>query len=151
MLKGATAFSLGDVYWMALAVGIGSIIAMRFILNSRLGLGLAAIRDNDRTAASSGVGVFRLKLYSFMIGAFVTGLAGAIYYVRQAYIEPVSAFSISWSMTAIIAAVVGGLRTEQGPIVGTVIVVFLHFLLARYAGLPCWFLYKKPCFWASKQ
>jgi ABC-type branched-subunit amino acid transport system permease subunit len=37
-------------------------------------------------------------------------------------------------MTAIIAAVVGGLRTEQGPIVGTIIVVFLHFLLARYPG-----------------
>jgi branched-chain amino acid transport system permease protein len=134
MLKGATAFSLGDVYWMALAVGIGSIIAMRFILNSRLGLGLAAIRDNDTTAASSGIGVFQLKLYSFMIGAFVTGLAGAIYYVRQAYIEPVSAFSISWSMTAIIAAVVGGLRTEEGPIVGTIIIVVLHFLLARYPG-----------------
>lgn len=134
MLKGATAFSLGDVYWMALALGIGSIIAMRFILNYRLGLGLAAIRDNDKAAASSGVGVFRLKLYSFMIGAFVTGLAGAIYYVRQAYIEPVSAFSISWSMTAIIAAVVGGLRTEEGPIAGTIIVVVLHFLLARYPG-----------------
>ena len=59
MLKGATAFSLGDVYWMALAIGIGSIVTMRFILNSRLGLGLAAIRDNDKTAASSGVGVFR--------------------------------------------------------------------------------------------
>jgi branched-chain amino acid transport system permease protein len=134
VLKGAAAFSTADVYWMALALGIGSIIAMRLILNSRLGLGLAAIRDNDATAASSGVGVFQLKLYSFMIGAFVAGLAGAIFYIHQAYIEPISAFNIRWSMIAIVGAVVGGLRTEEGPIVGTIIVVILHFLLARYPG-----------------
>lgn len=134
VLKGAAAFSTADVYWMALALGIGSIIAMRLILSSRLGLGLAAIRDNDTTAATSGVDVFRLKLYSFMIGAFVAGLAGAIFYIHQAYIEPISAFNIRWSMIAIVGAVVGGLRTEEGPIVGTIIVVILHFLLARYPG-----------------
>jgi branched-chain amino acid transport system permease protein len=134
VLKGAAEFSTAEVYWMALAMGIASILAMRFILNSRLGLGLAAIRDNDSAAASSGIDVFRLKLYSFIIGAFLAGLAGAIFYVHQAYIEPLSAFNIKWTMIAILGAVIGGLRTEEGPIVGTIIVVILHFLLARYAG-----------------
>lgn len=134
VLKGAAEFSTTEIYWLALSIGIVSFLLMRVILRTKLGLGLAAIRDNDSTAASSGIDVFRLKLYSFVIGAVVAGLAGAIFYIHQAYIEPLSAFSIRWTMVAILAAVIGGLRTETGPIVGTIIVVYLHFTLARYAG-----------------
>jgi len=134
VLKGAAEFSTTEIYWLALSIGIVSFLLMRVILRTKLGLGLAAIRDNDSTAASSGIDVFRLKLYSFVIGAVVAGLAGAIFYIHQAYIEPLSAFSIRWTMVAILGAVVGGLRTEEGPIFGTIIVVFLHFTLARYAG-----------------
>jgi len=134
VLKGAGEFSTVDVYWLALAIGLASIFLMWFILRSKLGLGLAAIRDNDTTAASSGINVFRLKLLTFIIGAIVTGIAGAIFYISQAAIEPTSAFSIKWTMICILAAVIGGLRTQGGPIIGTIIVVFLHFALARYAG-----------------
>ena len=134
VLKGAGEFSTADVYWLALAIGLASIFLMWFILRSKLGLGLAAIRDNDTTAASSGINVFRLKLLTFIIGAIVTGIAGAIFYISQAAIEPTSAFNIKWTMICILAAVIGGLRTQVGPIIGTIIVVFLHFALARYAG-----------------
>jgi branched-chain amino acid transport system permease protein len=108
---------------------------MRLILRSKLGLGLAAIRENDRSAASSGLNVFRLKLYSFVIAGFVTGIAGAVFYLYQGYIEPGAAFSIQWTMIPILATVIGGISTEEGPIIGTVVVVFLDFLLARYAGI----------------
>jgi len=135
MIKGIAGVSMTEIYWLALAIGIVSILLMRVILRSRLGLGLAAIRDSDRTAASSGVDVFRLKLYSFVIGAFIIGMAGAIFYIYQGYIEPASAFNVRWLMTIMLATVIGGMSTEEGPIVGTIIVVFLHFLLARYAGI----------------
>ena len=135
MIKGIAGVSMTEIYWLALAIGIVSIFLMRVILRSRLGLGLAAIRDSDRTAASSGVDVFRLKLYSFVIGAFIIGMAGAIFYIYQGYIEPASAFNVRWLMTIMLATVIGGMSTEEGPIVGTIIVVFLHFLLARYAGI----------------
>jgi branched-chain amino acid transport system permease protein len=135
MLKGTGGVTPTEIYWLALVIGVVSVLVMRIILRSRLGLGLAAIRDNDRTAASSGVDVFRLKLYSFVIGALVTGMAGAIFYIYQGYIEPVSAFSIKWTMILMLATVIGGTSIEEGPIVGTIIVVFLHFLLVRYAGI----------------
>ncbi len=135
MIKNIGGISMTEIYWFAIAIGIISIFLMRIILRSRLGLGLAAIRDNDRTAASSGVDVFRLKLYSFVIGAVVTGIAGAVFYIYQGYIEPVSAFNIKWTMTLILATVIGGMSTEEGPIIGTIIVVVLHFLLGRYAGI----------------
>jgi branched-chain amino acid transport system permease protein len=135
MIKGIAGVSMTEIYWFTLAIGIISIFLMRIILRSRLGLGLAAIRDNSRTAASSGVDVFKLKLYSFVIGAAVTGIAGAIFYIYQGYIEPVSAFSIRWTMILMLATVIGGMSIEEGPIIGTIIVVFLHFLLGRYAGI----------------
>jgi len=135
MMKGLSGVSMTEFYLFALVIGIASVILMRIILRSKVGLGLAAIRDNDNTAASSGVNVFRLKLYSFVIGAVVTGIAGAIFYIYQGYIEPSSAFNIRWTMTIILATVIGGISTEEGPIIGTIIVVFLHFLLARYPGI----------------
>jgi branched-chain amino acid transport system permease protein len=134
MVKGIGGLS-GDVfYWLALVVAAGSVVLMRLILRSELGLGLAAIRDNERSAASSGIDVFKLKLYTFIIAAAITGLAGGVFYLYQGYIEPSATFNVKWTMTLLLAAVIGGIRTEGGPIVGTIVVVFLYFLLARYAG-----------------
>jgi len=134
MLRGMAGVTVAHYYWIACVVGIGSFFLMRLILRSKLGQGLAAIRDNDRSAASSGINVFKLKLYSFVVAASVTGIAGAVFYLYQGYIEPGGAFSIQWTMIPILATVIGGITTEAGPIIGTVVVVFLDFLLARYAG-----------------
>lgn len=134
MIKGIADVSMADIYWYALTLGMGSIFLVGFILRSKLGLGLAAIRDNERAADSCGVNVFRLKLYTFIIAAFITGLAGAIFYLYQGYIEPSATFNVKWTMTLLLATVIGGMRTEEGPILGTIVVVVLYFLLARYAG-----------------
>jgi branched-chain amino acid transport system permease protein len=134
MIKGIGDVSTNLIYWLALVIGIGSVYLIKRILRSKLGLGLAAIRDNEKAAASSGVDVFNLKLYTFIIAAAVTGLAGAVYYLYQGYIEPSATFNVRWTMTLLLATVIGGIRTEEGPIIGTIIVVFLYFLLARYAG-----------------
>jgi branched-chain amino acid transport system permease protein len=135
MAKGVSHLTKADTYWMALAIGITSMVLISVILRSKFGLGLAAIRDNPTSAASSGIHVFRLKLYSFIIAALVMGIAGAIFYVNLAYIEPNSAFSISWLMIALLATVIGGIGTEWGPFIGTIIVVILRFQLARFAGI----------------
>lgn len=135
MVKGVAAVTREDTYWLGLAIGLASIIVIGIILRSKFGLGLAAIRDNDATAASSGIDVFRLKLYSFIIGAFVMGVAGAIFYTYQGYLEPNGAFHVSWLMTVLLATVIGGKGIEGGPLVGTIIVVILRFQLARYGEI----------------
>ncbi len=134
MVKGIGNLSSQEIYWLALVVAIGSVLVLRGVLKSRLGLGLAAIRDNERCAASSGVNVFRMKLYTFILAAAITGFAGAVYYLYQGYIEPSATFNVKWTMTLLLATVIGGIRTEGGPMVGTIVVVFLYFLLARYGG-----------------
>jgi branched-chain amino acid transport system permease protein len=135
MVKGDFAIGIAWSYWAASLIGIVSIFLMHFILNSNLGLGLAGIRDNADSASSSGVNVFRLKLYAFVIAAFVIGIAGGVFYFYQGHIEPTSAFNIRWLMILLLATVIGGIGTKEGPIIGTVIVVILHFLLSRYAGI----------------
>ena len=135
MLKGVSGITLAENYWFALVVGLASIFTVRSILGSKIGLGLAAIRDNDSTAGSSGVNVFSLKLYAFVISAFITGLAGAVFFIYQGYIEPVSTFNVRWTITLMIATVVGGMGTKDGPVIGTIIVVVLHFMLSRYEGI----------------
>jgi branched-chain amino acid transport system permease protein len=135
MLKGLEDVSMTHIYWLALFVGIGSIFIMRLILSSKFGMGLAAIRDNDTAASSSGINIFRLKLCAFVISAIVSALAGATFFMFDGYIAPTGGFNMRWTMTMILATVIGGISTEEGPIIGTVIIVFLHFVLARYAGI----------------
>ena len=135
IIKGIADVSQSQLYWISLVIGVGSIFLIRFILRSKLGLGLAAIRDNDASAASSGIDVLKLKVSSFAISAFLTGIAGAIYYVYSGYIEPVSGFGIQWLIAIMLATVIGGIATEEGPILGTIIYVFLSFLLARYSNI----------------
>lgn len=133
-VKGATQISTTEIYWLALIICFGSVLLIRFVLRSKMGLGLAAIRDNAASAASSGVNVFKLKFTSFVIAAGVTGLAGAVFYISQGFIEPTSAFNVNWTMILMLATVIGGIRIETGPVAGAVVVVILHFLLARYGG-----------------
>ena len=133
-VKGIAGVTLGDTYWLGLAIAAASIFVVYMILRSRLGLGLTAIRDNENTAASAGANVFRLKLSSFLIAAFIMGLAGAAYYIFSPRIQPTGGFSIRWLLVPLIATVIGGEGTEEGPIIGAAIVTFLTFQLADYGA-----------------
>jgi branched-chain amino acid transport system permease protein len=133
-VTGVDGVTLGDTYWLSLAIAVVSIFLVHIILRARLGLGLTAIRDNENTAASAGVNVFRLKLYSFVIAAFIMGIAGAAYYIYSPRINPVGGFSIRWLLMPLMATVIGGEGIEEGPIIGSAIVTFLTFLLAPYGA-----------------
>lgn len=123
------------LYYLALIVSVVSIIILKFILNSKFGLGLIAVRDNEASALSCGVNSFRTKLYAFILSSFLTGVAASVFYFFQGHVEPFSAFSINWTMVLLIAVIIGGMGTLEGPILGAAIVVFLQQMLARYAGL----------------
>ena len=133
-VKGVAGVTLGDTYWLALAIGAASVFVVHIILRTRLGLGLKAIRDNENTAASAGVNIFRLKLSSFLISAFIIGLAGAAYFIFSPRIQPTGGFTISWLLLPLMATVIGGEGSEEGPIIGAAVVTFLRFLLADYGA-----------------
>jgi branched-chain amino acid transport system permease protein len=125
-------------YWAALALAVGAILLVYFILRSRLGLALGAIRDSEDAAESIGVDNWRVKLTVYVIVAAATGMIGALIYLQKARISPDAAFSVlDWTAYVIVIVVIGGIGTIEGPLLGTII----FYLLQRYlAGFGAWYL-----------
>ncbi|MFC1868169.1 branched-chain amino acid ABC transporter permease [Thermodesulfobacteriota bacterium] len=134
-IKPAQPPSMNEIYYGAFIVGVGSVVLVYYILRSKLGLGLMAMRDDEEVSETMGVEVFRSKLYCFLIAAFVTGLAAGIIYVFQIFIQPYKAFSIDWTVILVFMVVIGGIGTIEGPIVGAFIFVLLSQWLAEYISV----------------
>jgi len=133
-----TAHGFGGVYWMALGAAVASILAVFFLLRSRLGLALTAIRDNDIAARSSGVNVFRAKMIVYVIAAFGGGVVGAIVAFQLLRIQPAAAFSvINWTAYPLVIVVIGGFGSIEGPIIGAVIYFAMLQTLSQYGS---WYL-----------
>jgi branched-chain amino acid transport system permease protein len=121
-------------YWIGLVVAVGSVLIVWFLLRSRVGLALTAIRDNDLAAQSSGVNVFRSKLLVYVVAAFGCGAMGAVVALNLLRIQPAAAFSINWTAFAIFIVVIGGLGSIEGPILGAVIYFALQQWLSQYGS-----------------
>ena len=122
-------------YWLALAVGVGSIVLAAMIMRSRLGLALRAVRDSEVAARSLGVDIFRAKLAIYIVAAAGASAAGAVLYMQLLRIQPNSAFSVDWTAKMIFIVVIGGLGRIEGPIVGTIVFFALQEALADYGSL----------------
>jgi len=127
--------SASQIYYIALAVGVGSILLVWCILRSGFGLSLMAMRDNESAAEVRGVELYRTKLRCFLISSAMTGVAGAAMYLQQAFIQPNNAFGISWTVYMVFIVVIGGIGTIEGPIIGAVIYVLLRQILMNYPGI----------------
>jgi len=127
-----TALSYTTMYYIAFVLAAASVITLAVILRSKIGMGLRAIRDNERSARNSGVNIYRTKLTAFLISALITGLAGGIHAEYSGTIEPYSIFSINWTLTALVIVIVGGMGTITGPILGAFIVGLLGEFLIHY-------------------
>ena len=123
------------IYYAALIVAVGSVALVYGLLRSRVGLGLMAMRDDDESAETMGVKIFRSKLLCFIAAAAVTGAIAGIIYTFQVFVQPYKAFAIDWTVTLVFIVIIGGIGTLEGPIVGTLIYVTLSQYLADYASI----------------
>jgi ABC-type branched-subunit amino acid transport system ATPase component/ABC-type branched-subunit amino acid transport system permease subunit len=127
-----TAPSLPTIYMMSFIVAVLATGAVAWLVRSRLGLGLRAIRDDEDVAERVGVPTFRTKLTAFLIAAVIMGLVGGIQAQYTGYIEPTGAFTLDWTINTVNAAIIGGVGTITGPLVGSVISVELAQRLSNY-------------------
>jgi branched-chain amino acid transport system permease protein len=124
-------------FWIALVLAFGSVALVYWLLRSRQGLALTAIRDSEIAAASQGIDVRAVKFLVYVIAALGAGLAGALYFLSNLRISPDAAFGVNWTAYIIFIVVIGGIGTIEGPIVGTVI----YFLLREFFGdFGTWYL-----------
>jgi branched-chain amino acid transport system permease protein len=126
------------IYWAALFTVILVVAGCYFVLRSRIGLGLRAIKDGEVAAQSVGVSTTRIKFAIYVFAAFGAGLVGAIYFLQTSRISPDAAFSLlDWTAYIIFIVVIGGLATIEGPIIGAIIFVVLRNALSGYGP---WYL-----------
>jgi branched-chain amino acid transport system permease protein len=125
---------LALTYWLALAVGFGSVFVVALIMRSRLGLALRAIRDGEVGASSLGVNVGRAKRIVYLVAAVGCAVAGAVYYLQLLRIQPNAAFGVDWTARMIFIVVIGGLGRIEGPIVGAIVYFALRQVLADYGA-----------------
>ncbi|GLY93753.1 branched-chain amino acid ABC transporter permease [Actinoplanes sp. NBRC 103695] len=128
---------LGYAYlsWAVLAVVL---VISRNIVASRAGRGLRAAATSEIAAAAGGVAIGRYRLTVFALSAAFAGLAGGVYAFYLGYLSPGS-FPVLLSIEFVVMAVVGGLGTIAGPVVGaTVIVLLVQALntLGTQPGMP---------------
>jgi len=129
-----------DTYWAGLAVAVLAIGAVYFLLRSRLGLVLTAIRDDERAARSSGVRVGLARMLVFVVAAVGCGAAGGVLAIDQLQVVPGTAggvFSVQWTAEMAFTVIIGGLGTIEGPIIGTIVYMVLQQTLQSYNA---WYL-----------
>ncbi|MPZ79195.1 MAG: branched-chain amino acid ABC transporter permease [Actinophytocola sp.] len=118
--------------WAGLAV---TLLVARNLVASRAGRGLRALATSEVAAAASGVPVGRYRLAVFALSAAFAGLAGGIYAFYLGYLGPGS-FPVLLSVEYVVMAVVGGLGTVAGGVVGAVAIVLLVQLLNDIGTQP---------------
>ncbi|MBI2725510.1 MAG: branched-chain amino acid ABC transporter permease [Polaromonas sp.] len=114
----------GYVY-LVLGFVTAALLITWWLKNSRFGAYLQAVRDNEDSARAIGVNPFRIKLGAIAISGGLMGAGGAFYVQVFQYIDPGIAFGPVTSVEALVAAIVGGIGTLWGPILGAVV---LHML-----------------------
>ncbi len=105
-------------YYAALIVLVVAAVISWWVRNSKFGLGLLAIRDDEDRARGLGVKTGSSKLAAFVISAFIVAMMGAIwaYYVESVY--PASAFDANFDVAIALMTFLGGIGTIAGPILG---------------------------------
>jgi branched-chain amino acid transport system permease protein len=112
-------------YYLVLFCFALSAAAMAFILKSPFGRTLLAIRENERRARFLGIPVERHIWISFVISCFFVSLAGALYALLNNFTDP---RALRWDQSGnfVIMAVLGGMRSFWGPLIGAIIFVVLQ-------------------------
>lgn len=109
------------LFFMMLVLAVFAVAVARWIENSKIGRGFAAIRDDELAAECSGVPTLRLKLISTTVSGFLMGVAGAPFALYVSFIEPVSAFNLIYAVNAIAMPMIGGATTWIGPVIGALL------------------------------
>jgi branched-chain amino acid transport system permease protein len=109
------------LFVVMLGLAVGSLAIARWIERSWIGLGLAAIRDNEEAAECMGVPTLRLKLFAAVVSGGLMGMAGAPFPYHISLIEPLSAFNLDYAVNSLAMPMIGGTTTWVGPLVGAVL------------------------------
>jgi branched-chain amino acid transport system permease protein len=113
-----------------------TLLVMAIVMRSRLGYALQAVRDNEDAAMASGIDILRTKLTGMAISAALTGMGGTLFLMYVRVVDPPALFSLfDIGVKIAMIALVGGIGTIYGPLLGALLLVPLeNYLRAQLGG-----------------
>jgi len=131
----ATNFNVLPRYYLGLGIAVATVTFTYFLTRSRFGLAMVCVRDDEDAAQAIGINTFKTKFISFLISAFIAGLAGGAFSYNRFYFHHISTvFEPVWTFEPLMAVVIGGAGTLFGPIIGSVFLVVLSEIFAQLLG-----------------
>jgi branched-chain amino acid transport system permease protein len=124
------------VYYAMGLTAVAVTLAARLIIDSRFGLRLMTIREDEVAAEAMGIDTFRHKLYALLLSAVGPGIVGGLAARDMGYIEPISVFPLATTITMIVMVLFGGKGTVWGPVLGAAaLFAFQEAVWARFIYL----------------
>lgn len=132
-------------YYLFLALTLAYMLLCWWIGRSRFGFQLAVVRDNEDVAETLGVRPESLKLRAFVLSAMTAAPVGTIYAQYVMFVEPQTFLSFSMVIQVVIPAVIGGLGTVFGPVLGAALLTLVIELTSELAVRPGFSLFAYGC------
>jgi branched-chain amino acid transport system permease protein len=114
---------------LMMAAAAGATIALIVVRQTRMGLRVLAIKDDETAATAVGINATRLKLLLFCASAGIAGFTGAVHGLFASSLFPNVVFAIDLSIVALAVPLIGGAGTASGPVVGALLYVLIRELL----------------------
>ena len=109
------------LFVVMLLLAMGAVALAWLIEHSKIGRGFAAIRDNEEAAECMGVPTLRLKLLATTLSGALMGVAGAPFPYYLTFVDPISAFNLSYAVNSLAMPMVGGTTSWLGPVIGAIL------------------------------
>src|SRR5690606_5643619 len=110
------------------------------LMRSRSGYFIVAIRDNEEAAGALGINPMRYKLLAVGLSGALTAMGGTFYFQYIFFIDPGLAFGPAMSIQILVPAIIGGMGTMWGPVIGAFLLVPLGELTSGLVRTPPEFL-----------
>jgi branched-chain amino acid transport system permease protein len=125
-----------NYFWIALGLTVIALVVTILFLRSKVGRFTVAVRDDEDAAAALGIPVMRTKLMTMALSGAIASVAGTFYVQYYFFVDPDAAFGPSVSIQAILPAVIGGVGTIWGPVIGAAILGPLNDVTATLLRNP---------------
>ncbi len=116
-------------YFIALALALGAVFSVKFVMRTKAGFYFLSIREDQDAAEALGINAKKYKNIATAISTFWAGMAGAFYMIYMGFIDPEVVFALhNISIITILVGIIGGVGTVWGPAVGAIVMVFIQEL-----------------------
>ena len=117
------------LYWLALSGVLLAVAASSWFERSKIRFALTAIRNNEVSARSSGIGIHKYLMIAFVATSFIQGFVGGIQLQGYGYASPESMFDANYTLLPLAMALLGGVHSTAGPVLGAVLLGLLSEFL----------------------